>query len=54
MTTGIVTVSIMHILPTNDLETVRKLVEKKRCDLQRYFCKFKMITTLREIWDMLH
>lgn len=29
MTTGIVTVSIMHILLTNDLETVRKLVEKE-------------------------
>lgn len=43
----------MHILLTNDLETVRKLVEKKKHDLQRYFCKFKMIMTPMEIWDML-
>lgn len=47
MTKGTVTVSIMHILLTIYLETVRKLMEKKkkRRDLQRYFCKFKMIAT---------
>lgn len=54
MTTGITTVSIMHILLTNYLESVRKLVEKKDMICNVIFCQFKMITTPREIWDMLH